>query len=888
MPSITSEVSDLVKAIASKGRSALVHTGSDILRLGKAVSHRLTATTVADLKVIRATLYSRLVQPVAGARSNGEAKIDPALHDLGVQAVVIPPKGRGGRAGRPVEHLRAFRRLVTVTWRTSRETRITYAKVRDGLGRTLFGPPSRMPSSCGLAVLARTVITIARLIRCRQAQLRPAAPAPTARPAARPTGSGPAATGPLPDPQPAEDTAAAADAVPDAQPRSPGEHPQTSHPTTITLMSAALTHPSERPGPAPSSVITQERDGTDLALGGAAGESPAVVDLRHPRRSTSPIPQEPVLPRRSLFVRVADIHSVWTPVLLGIAAVALLPHAAANTDLGALEGWGLGMVLPPSAWLAVICAVSACVLELGRTEPRSRMLIALTGVLILTTTGLPSVVEGAARTNTPWVMAGFVDAVARDGAMVPGVDARFSWGGFFALWAWIRTAAGGPELDGVLHWAPPVFVAIWAIGVFAIARSLLGGIRAPWVAAWMFCGANWIEQDYFSPQATAIVLCLAVLAAALGPLAVPPGGGHGSEMSPDAAALGSVSRLRSMFAAWLAPLTPPQMTPNQTLLVWMIVVICELALVMTHQLTPFSFGAQLLLLIVVRRLWRPHLLFFLALAAITWIVLGAEEFWMNQLTLATSDVGDVGGAVSSAVTSRLIGDSGQLAVKLARVVVAVLVWSLAIIGALLRFRKEREVVIVAMAFVPGALVLGQSYGGEVLLRIFLYGLPLLAVLCVEALRPVARRWRKSAWPVFGVAMAALFASLVVIRGGNDGFSVVYPEQVALTREVLAEAPTGSKILGLRNQGPLYLSRVGEISHTASSPECNNLGNDVSECVAYEQPDVILVYPQMVTEGTLVYGLPASWATDAIAELTRSGEYAITRRSGPNIVLTRES
>ena len=67
---------------------------------------------------------------------------------------------------------------------------------------------------------------------------------------------------------------------------------------------------------------------------------------------------------------------------------------------------------------------------------------------------------------------------------------------------------------------PPVVVLVWAIGVYALARSMLGGTRAPWAAAWLFVGLNWIEQDYFSPQAIGIVLLLTVLTFALGPLVV--------------------------------------------------------------------------------------------------------------------------------------------------------------------------------------------------------------------------------------------------------------------------------------------------------------------------------------------------------------------------------
>jgi hypothetical protein len=46
---------------------------------------------------------------VAADRGHGEHQVDQALHDLGVPTVVIPRKGRPGRARQTEEHRRAFR-----------------------------------------------------------------------------------------------------------------------------------------------------------------------------------------------------------------------------------------------------------------------------------------------------------------------------------------------------------------------------------------------------------------------------------------------------------------------------------------------------------------------------------------------------------------------------------------------------------------------------------------------------------------------------------------------------------------------------------------------------------------------------------------------------------
>ena len=86
--------------------------------------------------------------------------------------------------------------------------------------------------------------------------------------------------------------------------------------------------------------------------------------------------------------------------------------AAATTDLDALDGWGLAAVLGPAAWAALACAVGACVAELRSPRPRIPMLATATAVLVLCSTGMPSVVQPVARFTTSYVIAGFVDAIA--------------------------------------------------------------------------------------------------------------------------------------------------------------------------------------------------------------------------------------------------------------------------------------------------------------------------------------------------------------------------------------------------------------------------------------------------------------------------------------------
>jgi IS5 family transposase len=83
-------------------------------------------------RVIRRT--RRRPRTVTADRGYGEAAVENDLHDLGVSTVVIPRKGRPGKARQAHEHRRAFPR--TVNWRTGSEARISTLKRQYGWDRS--------------------------------------------------------------------------------------------------------------------------------------------------------------------------------------------------------------------------------------------------------------------------------------------------------------------------------------------------------------------------------------------------------------------------------------------------------------------------------------------------------------------------------------------------------------------------------------------------------------------------------------------------------------------------------------------------------------------------------------------------------------------------------
>jgi IS5 family transposase len=103
----------------------------------------------------------RRPRTVTADRGYGEKSVDDDLHTLGVRTVVIPRKGRPGKARQATEHRRAFRR--TVKWRTGCEGRISSLKRGYGWDRTRLDRTEGARTWTGHGILACNLVKIAAL-----------------------------------------------------------------------------------------------------------------------------------------------------------------------------------------------------------------------------------------------------------------------------------------------------------------------------------------------------------------------------------------------------------------------------------------------------------------------------------------------------------------------------------------------------------------------------------------------------------------------------------------------------------------------------------------------------------------------------------------------------
>ena len=198
--------------------------------------------------------------------------------------------------------------------------------------------------------------------------------------------------------------------------------------------------------------------------------------------------------------------------------------------------------------------------------------------------------------------------------------------------------------------------------------------------------------------------------------------------------------------------------------------------------------------------------------------------------------------------------------KLLRIAVPGLTWLLAIAGAWVYWRRRRDLVPIFLAAVPMAFAAVQSYGGELFLRIVLYGLPVLTILGADALRAYVRAAAGGREKLLAVGMLVLFPVLVLIRGGNEAYMVVTPEDITMTRAAFAETPPGSKIVPLDDTGPYAMQGVGVYEREGEIATCKDsakkVASDFTRCILDDEPDVLLVYTSTEKQGRRA-GQPAA-------------------------------
>lgn len=194
--------------------------------------------------------------------------------------------------------------------------------------------------------------------------------------------------------------------------------------------------------------------------------------------------------------------------LVPVAALGIGFVAMKRAHASAIGPYGLIQALPPYYYAALALAGLSFLITWNSSRARPLRLSFDLLVLVFLLQSPPAIIEPEARFPVAWLTAGFTDFVAGTGHVLPGIDARFSWPGFFAGTGMVARAAGLPTTILLLKWWPVALNLLYLPPFYLLARAILGNYRRAALATWLFPLANWVGQDYFSPQSVAFLLYL--------------------------------------------------------------------------------------------------------------------------------------------------------------------------------------------------------------------------------------------------------------------------------------------------------------------------------------------------------------------------------------------
>jgi hypothetical protein len=490
-----------------------------------------------------------------------------------------------------------------------------------------------------------------------------------------------------------------------------------------------------------------------------------------------------------------------TQGLIVVGALALWIVSLRAVDLHRISDLGIVPALPAGAFAALAIVTAGFAVALRRPVPSTPLVLLHLVAIVVMLHGTTTLIDPEPAFNVVWRHAGVTDFVLSTGRVDPSIDAYFNWPGFFFLTGLATRAAGLDSALGLSGWAPVVFELTYLPGLVVIARTFTTDRRLSWVAVWLFYVTNWVGQDYLSPQAMAYVLYLAVVAIVLTCFTRTAAPELGRLRARGASLLVRV-RARRPGIALHEPPAGETITPRQRGALVLVCTVLIAAAVGSHQLTPWMLLASLVLLVGLRRCTARGLPVITLVLLVVWMTYLAAAYLNGHLKPLLGQTLDVQGAVAANVSGRLQGSANHLLVVRLRLVMTALIWGLAVVGAVRGLRRGWATPSHAiLALAPAALAVLQPYGGEMLMRVYLFSLPFAACYAAIAITPSPawRGWWVSS--VLAVAGLVLVGGFLFTRYGNERTTLFTSAEVRAVDHLYALAPPGATLVAVSTNVP---------------------------------------------------------------------------------------
>lgn len=600
---------------------------------------------------------------------------------------------------------------------------------------------------------------------------------------------------------------------------------------------------------------------------------------------------EPLTPPISSRINLKSISSMGIPILLTVAAVVLWFGSLDSINLREMTDLGLVSVLPSTCFIALlILLLSFCMsLHGDLAGHRETFLYAYVIVLIVLLYGITSFIEDIPRVPVTWLHAGFTEYIMRTGTLATEIDARFSWPGFFTANALLTEIAGLENPIAYAGWAPLVFNLMYLFPLLMIMRALTTDKRLVWTAIWFFYLTNWIGQDYYSPQGLNFFLYLVILGVVLRWF-----------KANETSIVDYRERLNVRLSGrirWLHRflILTIRDTPNVAVgsferagLILIIVVIFT-AIASSHQLTPVALIFALGALVVFNRSDLRALPILFGVIAVTWISFMTVDYLSGHVTGLLEEVGNIFGSMNANVTGRLKGSDEHQLVLTFRLGMTLAIWVLAFLGNLRRmFMGHLNLTGMLLICAPFPILGLNSYGGEALLRVYLFALPFAVFLAATLIYPLPET-RASVFRTIalGTLSLLLLSGYLFARYGNERVDYMTLNEAAAFHYLYDHAPPGSRFVIASHNNP---GRYRDIEKYHFSPDLDEfLLADTADLIdamktGSSSHNYLILTRGQEAYGELFYGQAPGWADRLVEALLATNQLEVLYRNPDAIIL----
>ncbi|MFD9976315.1 hypothetical protein ACFWZR_18770 [Streptomyces sp. NPDC059017] len=501
----------------------------------------------------------------------------------------------------------------------------------------------------------------------------------------------------------------------------------------------------------------------------------------------------------------------WLPLLLGLG---LWTYGLPRIGFRTMGEYGLLDRLPAVFFAALLVLTGGFLLALRRAGTAPWWPAAYCVAMLFALKAPPAVLYDSVR--YPWASKhdAVVGTLLGNGELRPhaslsgNMSAYDQWPGFFGLNAALVRAFGVESAAAYLNWAPVVLGLLLLPVLVLLYRTFTEDWRLVWTGVWIFQLANWVGQDYLAPQGFAYLLHLTVLTVVLRHFVLP----------------GSAGRLRDRtFLDPAAAAVPPPTGRRQRAVCLLVLAPLIVAINASHQLTPVMLCVSLFALILTRRYRNYGLLAMAGALMLAWDLTMGRPLFMETLGTLRESLGELTRNSRAGYAGQLTGPGPELAGR-ANVSMVLAIAVLAAAAVFTRRRLTRSALpLLLVSAAPLPLFAVNDYGGEMLFRVYLFGLPGAAFFAAAALVPAAgarrdasarsgtvrRRVARVALPVSLVALAAGFLPSYY---GKERMNYTPPAETALVTRAIDRAPEGSLVLAATGSFPMALHRYDRLEH----------------------------------------------------------------------------